>query len=77
MGLPCVLTDIAGAREIIIEGVNGLLVEPLNPESISQGWEQVAGMANHLDREKIRELIVEKFSLSKCVLEYARLIEQK
>ena len=37
VGTPVVATDIDGTREVIKDGVNGILVETQNPESIASG----------------------------------------
>jgi glycosyltransferase involved in cell wall biosynthesis len=35
-GLPVIATDVGGAREVIENGVNGILIEPNDPEAISR-----------------------------------------
>jgi glycosyltransferase involved in cell wall biosynthesis len=63
MGVPCVITDIGGASEMIFEGKNGFLVEPQNPVAIADGWHKVL-TENHLfDKAQIRELVVDRFSI--------------
>lgn len=76
MGLPCVLTDVGGAREMVVEGMNGYLVEPKNPDSIAQGWMEAFNNENHLDHEKIRNWVIEHFSLTDCVNKYEDLLRQ-
>jgi len=34
MGLPCIVTDINGSREIVEDGVNGLVVPPCDAENL-------------------------------------------
>jgi len=74
MGVPCVLTDVGGAREMIVEGMNGYLVRAGNPDQIAGGW--AAGYRNRhcFDRQKIRGWVIENFSLSECARKYQNLI---
>jgi glycosyltransferase involved in cell wall biosynthesis len=48
-GLPCIVTDIAGNKEIIAQGVNGLLVQPDNQDDLA------AAMASLATDQKLRE----------------------
>lgn len=41
MGLPCIVTDINGCNEIVVEGENGLLVPPKNDELLLKAMERV------------------------------------
>lgn len=34
-GVPCIVSDIPGARDLIIDGTTGVLVEPANPQAIA------------------------------------------
>ena len=36
MGLPCIVTDINGSREIIVEGENGVIIPPRDEEALFQ-----------------------------------------
>ncbi|MBI4811730.1 MAG: glycosyltransferase family 4 protein, partial [Ignavibacteriales bacterium] len=40
-GLPCVLTDIGGANEMILNGTNGYLVPPNEPSTLADTWIRV------------------------------------
>ena len=79
MGLPCVVTNINGSREIIKDGVNGMIVPPQNTESLYNAmkvmlatkvdWENMAGNA--------REMIADRFEQSfvrKCLYDYSESI---
>lgn len=48
-GVPCIVSDIPGARDLIIPGITGLLVPPGNPEAIAQA-------VKSLDRDKIKKM---------------------
>lgn len=50
-GVPCVVSDIAGARDLIAEGVTGVLVPPADPEKLA---EAIAALAD--DRRKLGEM---------------------
>ena len=40
MDLPCIVTDINGSREIIENGVNGLIIPSKSTESLYQAMEK-------------------------------------
>lgn len=77
MGLPCVLTDVGGCADMVVEGMNGYLVEPLNPQSIAQGWLAAFENIATFEDEKIRNWVIEHYSLSKYVQQYENLLQQK
>lgn len=63
MDLPCIVTDINGCNEIIIEGKNGLIVPPKNSDALYEAMKKL-----YLDkslREEMatcaRELIVSRY----------------
>ena len=74
MGLPCVLTDIGGAREMIVEGKNGFLVTPRDPKSIAEGWLQALNRKGGFDKTQIRQRVADKFSIQKMVADLERLL---
>lgn len=76
MGLPSIVTDINGSREIIIEGYNGTIVPPRNAEALynaMRAWvtepSRPAAMAlnsrthiaNHYDRKYVLECLTEYY----------------
>lgn len=68
-GLPCALTDIGGANEMIVSGKNGLLCSP-DYESIAKVWEQMMNTSyNPID---IRSYIQSRFSEKGMVDAYTR-----
>jgi glycosyltransferase involved in cell wall biosynthesis len=75
MGLPCVLTDVSGAREMIRPGLNGYLVPPESPLEIAAGWQKALFGPPLQDRSAIREFVVSNFALGDCVRAYERVLE--
>ena len=75
MGLPSIVTDINGSREIIVEGNNGVIVPPRDADSLYaammrfvQQPRQVAQMAANA-----REMIASRFEKSfveQCLFDY-------
>ncbi len=68
-GLPCIVTDILGARDLILNGETGVLVPPSDPEKMA---EAIIGFMN--DKEKClqfgkagRQRIINDFSMEKYV----------
>lgn len=75
MGLPSIVTDINGSREIIEDGVNGVIVPPQNEERLYQAMKEM--LTSSADREKLagnaRKMIEDRFEQSfvrKCLYEY-------
>jgi len=68
-GLPIVTTDVPGCREIVIDGKNGYLVPPRNPEAIADAIEKLLNDKT-LRREmgeKGRALVEREFGIKKIV----------
>ena len=66
MGLPSIVTDINGSREIIIDGQNGVIVPPRDEEALYQAMkrfvkqpDEIAAMA-----QKARGLIASRYEQS-------------
>lgn len=75
MGLPSIVTDINGSREIIVEGENGFIVPPRNEEALFQAMLEM--VRNKKNREymagKARGMIASRFEQSfvqKCLLDF-------
>lgn len=51
MGLPCIVTDINGSREIIKEGFNGLVIPPRDENALCEAMMRV--MKNQEERESM------------------------
>ena len=70
LGKPVIASDIGGVKEIIEDGVTGVLVEPNHPEQIS---DRIISLFEHQeisDRigQNAKELVRQKFSLKNYVL---------
>lgn len=66
MGLPCIVTDINGSREIIINGENGIIVPPQNASALYDAMAQMLTDRESTARmaEKARPLIAQRFEAS-------------
>lgn len=73
-GLPCALTDVGGAREMIVEDWNGTLADPLHPESIATAW--LNALKNNNNGRSIRAYVEQRFSLPKMLNQYVNLLSQ-
>lgn len=75
MGLPAVVTDINGSREIIIHGKNGLIVPSQNADALYEAMKQmlIDNSARKRMAENARPLINSRFEKSfvqGCLLDY-------
>ena len=75
MGLPCIVTDINGSREIIINGENGLIIPSRNKERLYEAMKLM--MTSNMERERMarnaRKMIEERFEQSfvrKCLYDF-------
>lgn len=75
MGLPCIVTDINGSREIIVDGENGLIVPPKTVQALYDAMARM--IADNELREKMRgnarQMIKTRFDknfVQKCQIEY-------
>lgn len=75
MGVPSIVTDINGSREIIIEGENGTIVPPHDSESLYQAMKQMT--ENPEIRKRMagnaRRLIADRFEqgcVRKCLYDF-------
>ena len=72
--LPCSLTDIGGASEMISEGVNGFLTQPQNSFSIAKSWSKL--LHGEFDKQHIRDLVLQKFNSKKMLDQYIKLLKE-
>jgi glycosyltransferase involved in cell wall biosynthesis len=77
MGLPCVLTDVGGACEMVTEGLNGYLVPSRNPLELANAWSKAFKNKEQFNHNEIRALVVEHFSLLDCVQKYENLLQSE
>lgn len=75
MGLPSIVTDINGSREIIVQGENGVVIPPKNAEVLFKAMYKM--IRNKAGRDKMafhaREMIASRYEQSyvrKCLLNY-------
>ena len=75
MGLPSIVTDINGSREIIVEGENGVIIPPRDENALFQAMLEM--VRNKSKREymasQARDLIASRFEQSfvqKCLLDF-------
>jgi len=71
-GLPVVITDVGGAKEMVVSGLNGSLVKPHNVLELAKAWKNILDM--NLDSKKIRDHVVKKFSIHHMVDRYVNLL---
>lgn len=75
MGLPSIVTDINGSREIIIEGKNGTIIPSKNVETLYKAMERMVVDVNWRKTmaNNARQLIQDRFErgfVQKCLLDY-------
>ena len=75
MGLPSIVTDINGSREIIKDGVNGLIVQPRDAGALYQAMQLM--LRSTIDRDRMagnaRKMIADRFEQSfvrKCLYDF-------
>ena len=75
MGLPSIVTDINGSREIIVEGKNGMIVPPRSKERLFNAMKIM--VQSSVDRNKMagnaRKMIADRFEqgfVRKCLYEF-------
>lgn len=75
MGLPSIVTDINGSREIVEDGKNGIIIPPKNSDSLYHAMKRM--MENSQMRrsmtEKAREMIASRFEkelVQQCLLDF-------
>jgi len=70
-GLPCVLTDIGGAREMIVEGTTGYLCTP-EYQDIANAWHKALNA--DFKKEKIHEHVATNFGAAEMIKEYEKIL---
>lgn len=75
MGLPCIVTDINGSREIIKDGENGMIVPPQDAESLYNAMKIM--LTSKVERDNMannaRKMIADRFEqgfVRKCLYDF-------
>ena len=68
-GTPVIATNIGGFKEIIDNGVNGILVEPANSEQISEAILKILEDPTYAQKLtiKAREKVVQSYAMQRCL----------
>ena len=66
MGLPCIVTDINGSREIIIDGVNGIIVPSKDATALHDAMQEILIKSDETARmaKNARPLVEQRFEAS-------------
>ncbi len=72
--LPCSLTDIGGASEMIQDGINGTLSKANDHLSIAASWNKL--LTTTYDKKTIRNLVLKNFTSAGMVDQYIKLLEK-
>lgn len=75
-GLPCVVTDVGGNREVVQHGITGLVVEAGSPKQLADA---IAYLLDHSDERRAmgqaaRCSVYERFNLTRMTEEYKALL---
>lgn len=75
MGLPSIVTDINGSREIIINGENGIIVPPQDADALYQAMKHFVEAPNEIKAmaAKARPLVASRFEqgfVHKCLYDF-------
>lgn len=71
-GLPCSLTNIGGASEMIEVNKTGTLSTPGDPATIAASWNTLLNL--EIDREYIRDRVLKSFSSELMIKQYEALL---
>lgn len=77
-GLPIVATNIGGTKEVIENDVNGILVEPKNPEELAQAISSLIRDEKRAQRlgRNAQKTVKESYSLDRISKKYIQLYSQ-
>jgi len=67
-GLPCSMTNVGGASEMIVPGINGLLTTPHDPLSMAESWYTL--LSAKPKRDLIRAYVMDHFDKSTMLAQY-------
>lgn len=71
-GIPCALTNVGGAEEMIKKNINGGIMNSNDSVSIAEEWDST--LKKNYKREEIRKNIIEHFSIEKMLSEYCEIL---
>jgi glycosyltransferase involved in cell wall biosynthesis len=83
MGLPAIVSDINGCNEIVIEGINGMIVQPKDPEILYSSMISMIDNTTYYQSLKVktREMITKRYEQlvvwEALLAEYNRLLAEK
>jgi glycosyltransferase involved in cell wall biosynthesis len=83
MGKPLIATDVPGCRDIVIDGVNGLLVPARDPQRLAQAMLALAGNPDlrlamgQAGRARVKELFAEGIVIRKTLRVYAGVLPHR
>ena len=77
-GLPCVATNVAGCRDVIANGVDGLLTSPGDPAALADTVLRILGDTSLSQRlgEAAAETVRTRFPLERCLKSYLALYDE-
>ena len=82
-GLPCVATRVSGSEDIIVDSINGLLVQPEQPEELAQALRRIIEDNELVQRlaTEARATMLRDYQLStiiaRCVELYRKVLKDK
>lgn len=71
-GVICVATDVGDIADIIAD--TGVVVPPKSPELLAQGWQQVLDGEVVVDPQRLRQRIVDHFSVDRLIQRTAEVL---
>lgn len=77
MGLPSLVTDVNGSNEIIVDGKNGRIIPPRDPEQLYESMKEMMLGEERLGemRRHARKMVAERYEqlyVRRCQMEYYR-----
>ncbi|MBL7824774.1 MAG: glycosyltransferase family 4 protein [Saprospiraceae bacterium] len=79
MGLPIITCDVAGCRDVVVDGVNGYLVREQDPVSLYHAMDKMNSLSFE-DRQLMgfysRQFVMDKFEMSKVQIQYIQALKK-
>ncbi|MCQ9205917.1 MAG: glycosyltransferase, partial [Omnitrophica bacterium] len=77
-GVPVVATNVGGFKEIINDGIDGVLVEPANSAQIAEGIIKILDDYSYAEKlvRRAREKVEKKYTLGKCLAQTKEVYKQ-